>query len=94
MKRLTLNVMKWMWSGVFFVALTHVGPFAVAAETRKARTYAGGIDEDDLKVQADLPTPPVKVDRKSMEQRALQTFLKKGGSDRASSSTEPSKTEE
>jgi hypothetical protein len=60
---------------------------AAAVTEKKSREYAGGADEEDLKVQTELPAPPVKVDRKSVEQKALQGFLKKTGGSKAPAGT-------
>lgn len=75
---------KWVWSVLFALVIVALSAKVIAAETKKLRDYPGGADEEDIKVQAELPTPPLKVDRKSIEQKALQAFLKKDGSAPAS----------
>lgn len=44
-----------------------------------ARQYPGGADEQDLKVQPQLTPPTAKIDRRTMDQRVLQNFLRKTG---------------
>jgi hypothetical protein len=74
------NTAKWIFG--FLIALVFVVVSArvlAAATDKKVRGYAGGTDEEDLKVQAELPVPPTKLDRKSIEQKALQNYAKKNG---------------
>lgn len=45
--------------------------------SKKLREYAGGRDEEDLKVQDEIRTPTLTADRRSLEQRVLKSYLKK-----------------
>ncbi len=75
------NAAKWILGIFLAVVLVAISAEVLAAPSeKKAREYAGGADEDDLKVQTELPVPPVKVDRKSIEQKVLSGVLKKSGS--------------
>ena len=47
------------------------------AIVNKSRSYPGGVDEEDLKVQVDMPTPIAGVDRRAIEERVLKSYTKK-----------------
>lgn len=72
---------KWFFGFLIAVVLVAISAEVLAVEgDKKNRAYPGGVDEDDLKVQPELPTPPLKLDRRTLEQRALQGLLKKDSS--------------
>lgn len=47
-----------------------------ALAEKKNRQYQGAEDEDELRVQEELPTPPLKLHRKTLEHKALESILK------------------
>ncbi len=48
-----------------------------SSNLNSSRTYPGGIDEEDLKVQEDMRNPVATVDRRTIEQRVLKSYTKK-----------------
>ena len=46
------------------------------SERARQRSYVGGVDEDDLKVQDPLPVPLKKMSEKVIKKKAYEKFLK------------------
>lgn len=72
-------------STIFFIIATLVssvtwsatdgGPSAQQLRAEK-RQFPGGIDEEDLQVQKELPEPQPKVTRRAIEQKVYGSFFK------------------
>lgn len=62
---------------------------ADAQAPASARQYPGGADEQDLKVQPELKPPTAKTDRRTMDQKVLQNFLRKTGQPATPSKAKP-----
>jgi hypothetical protein len=75
---------------VLFIAIVVLGSsLSLAADgpPATARQYPGGADEQDLKVQPKLVPPAAKLDRRTLDQKVLQSFLRKSGQPATTKST-------
>lgn len=69
-----------MW--ILFVLSLGIGTVAVAQESdrglvAKRRAYAGGVDEDDLRVQEALPPAVRKTDPREMQRQVFKQIYKR-----------------
>lgn len=56
-----------------------------SAQASAERNYPGGVDEEDLQVQAELNEPTAKMDRRTLERRVLDEIVKSNNQKRENS---------